>query len=149
MKGLDERGSEWLEKQTTPGLRMDSTKLFMDDEVKRIVRDSAYRDSIFRQPYTFVDVARNLAAGNFRLAFYNLIDLYPKNKATVLRYVMAYDAAVPAEKFVAAAYYTYAMLDPRITKIVDGKPDIYRPDIMEELFHNANEITAYVLSKRR
>jgi hypothetical protein len=41
------------------------------------------------------------------------------------------------------------MLDPRITKIVDGKPDIYRPDIMEELFHNANEITAYVLSKRR
>jgi hypothetical protein len=77
-----------------------------------------------------------------------MINLYPKYKPQVLKYITAYDKAIEAEKLVNSAFYTYAMLDPRITKIESGKPRIYRPDIMEELLHNANEISAYVVTQR-
>jgi len=144
----DKAAKVWLETLKKPGIKMDSTGIYYDEEAKKIMSDQKYRDSIYRQPYTMRDVALTLTAGDLRLAFYQMINLYPTNQAKILQYITAYDQAIEADKIVNSAFYTYALLDPRITKIVDGKPDIYRPDIMEELFHYANEISAYVLTER-
>jgi hypothetical protein len=145
----NEQAKKWIERQTTPGLRLDSNQMVFDEEVKRIVNDSVYRDSVYRQPYTFKDVAGSLSKGNLRLAFYQMINLYPTDKERVIKYTTAYDQAVEADKIVKSAYYTYALLDPRITKIEQGRPNIFRPDIMEELFQYANEISANILERRK
>lgn len=149
LKAYNDSATVWLNKQVKPGLNMDSSKITYDEEVKRIISDPVYRDSVYRQPYTWLDVRNTLQRNNIRLAFWQLINLYPTNKEKVLKIALAYDQAIKGEKLVNAAFYTYAMLDPRITKIEEGKPNIYRPDIMEELFHFANEISAYVVQVRK
>ena len=55
---------------------------------------------------------------------------------------------VDHNEIVTSAYYTYAMLDPRITKITSGKPELKRPDILEDLFHDMNEIVTYIIAYR-
>jgi hypothetical protein len=141
-------GRAYIQQQTTPGVRMDSSKVMFDDEAKRVISDSLYRDSVYRQPYTWERVVDALKSGNLRLGVYQMINMYPDNKEKVVEYIGAYDKAVPVEKLVNAAFYTYALLDPRITRIENGKPLIYRPDLMEELFRYANEISAQIVASR-
>lgn len=122
--------------------------MYFSKEVKRLIVDKTYRDSVYRQPYTFADVAITLKTANLRYAFWQMLNLYPTNKQQVLRYIVAYDKLFAADKLLASSFYTYAMLDPRITRIEKGKPVIERPDIMDELFHNMNEIINYIRDYR-
>lgn len=131
-----------------PGIRKDSLTMYFSKEVKRIVEDPKYRDSIYRQPYTFLNVANSLKTLNLRFAFWQLLNLYPKNKQQALRYIVAYDAAVATDKLLSSAFYTYALLDPRITRLEQGKPVIERPDVMDEIFHNMNEIIDFIRQYR-
>lgn len=148
MRKAEAEGKAYLQQQTTAGVRMDSSTIYFDDEARRVLSDTAYSDSIYRQPYTWVSVVDALKSGNLRLGVYQMINLYPTDKQAVTQYIMAYDKALPAEKLVNAAFYTYALLDPRITRIENGKPLIYRPDLMEELFRYANEISAQIVAAR-
>jgi hypothetical protein len=141
-------GRAYIEQQSTPGVRMDSSTVYFDDEARHILSDTTYRDSVYRQPYTWLRVVDALKSGNVRLGVYQMINLYPSDKAMVVELVGAYDQVIPVEKLVNAAFYTYALLDPRITRIENGKPLIHRPDLMEELFRYANEISAYVVAAR-
>jgi len=138
----------WLDEQMEPGIRKDSTTMYFSKEVKRIVENPKYRDSIFRQPYTFSQVAQSLKGMNLRYAFWQFLNLYPQNKPQVLRYIAAYDATLASDKLLASAFYTYALLDPRITRLEKGKPVIERPDVMDEIFHNMNQIIDFVLHHR-
>jgi hypothetical protein len=149
MRRAEAESKAYIQQQTTAGVRMDSTAVYFDDEAKRILSDTVYRDSIYRQPYSWANVADALKSGNLRLGVYQMINLYPTNKEKVVTFVAAYDQAVPAEKLVNAAFYTYALLDPRITRIENNRPLIHRPDLMEELFRYANEISAYIVAARK
>jgi|TARA_B110000914_G_C15393394_1_gene413607 hypothetical protein len=51
---------------------------------------------------------------------------------------------IPSDELVTAAFYTYAFFDPKITKIENGKPNIYRPDLFEEYLRRAKEIAGYI-----
>jgi hypothetical protein len=139
---------EWFVDQVTPGIRSDSARIHFSDEARRLIGDTTYRDSIYRQPYTFTQVRDALTTTNIRLASWYMLNLYRQQPDIVKRFLMQYDAVVDADKFLIAAYYTYALLDPRITRIVDGKPEVIRPDIMDELFHDMNEIIDGLLATR-
>jgi len=148
IKSADTAVQKWLEEQMTPGISADSNAIVMSTEVRRLMADTAYRDSVYRQPYTFTDVGHSLAATNLRRAFWQMINLYPQNKQRVLRYIVAYDELIDSDRLVASSFYTYALLDPRITKIDGGKPAIIHPDVMDSLFRNMNEIIDYILQYR-
>jgi hypothetical protein len=124
----------------TPGMLSDSTAIRMSTEVRRIVGDAVYRDSVYRQPYTFKDVGISLSKTNLQLAFWQMLNLYEQDGDRVLKYMLAYDRLIAADKLVTSAFYTYALLDPRITRLEGGKPVVEHPDVMDEIFHTMNEI---------
>ncbi len=137
---VDSLYRDWYQKTTKPGIKYDSTSFTFDEEVKRIIADPVYRYTVFKKTYTWEDVKFSLKKTDLRLAFWQMLNLYPKNKKQVLKYIIAYDKAVPADEIISSSYYTYAILDPRITKITSGKPDLRRPDILEDMFKDMNDI---------
>ena len=58
----------------------------------------------------------------------------------MIQYVFAFDEILPVDEILLASFYTYAFFDPNITKLDNGKPDVYRPDIFEEYFRRTKEI---------
>lgn len=152
VKGLTQVDSAyqvWYSKMSKRGVSYDSTSFTFDDETKKIIRDPIYRFSIYKNPYTWNDVKATLKKYDTRLAFWQMTCLYQKNKKQVVKYILAYDKAIPADTILASAFYTYAMLDPRITYITSDRPEIRRPDILEDLFKDMNEIIDAIYSNRR
>ena len=135
---------EWLEAIQTPGVILEDNNMIFSDEAKKLAQDEAYRNSVYKDPYTLVDVKDAIQKFEIQKAFWRMINLYPENKELMLQFIYAYDKTVPSDKLVTASFYTYAFFDPRITNIVDGKPDIYRPDLFEEYFRITKEIATYI-----
>lgn len=145
---VDSLYRHWYAKNTKPGITYDSTSFTFDTEVQRIISDPVYRFTVYKDPYTWEDVKHSLKHSEMKLAFWQMLNLYPKYKKQVLKFILAYDKVIPTNDIVTGAYYTYAMLDPRITKITSGKPELKRPDILEDLFHDMNEIVTYIIAYR-
>lgn len=145
---VDSLYRDWYAKNTKPGIKYDSTSFTFDEEVKHLIGDPVYRFAVYKDPYSWEDVKFSLKKNEMRLAFWQMLNLYPKYKKQVLKYILAYDKLIPTNEIVTSAYYTYAMLDPRITRITSGKPELKRPDILEDLFHDMNEIVTYIIAYR-
>lgn len=145
---VDSLARQWYKKNTQPGIKYDTTSFTFDEEARRIISDPVYRHSIFKNPYTWKHVKFSLEKNNLKLAFWQMLNLYPKNKHQVMKFILAYDKLIPTDEVVTSAYYTYAILDPRITTITSGKPDLKRPDILEEIFHDMNEVVEKIISYR-
>lgn len=142
--------SEWFASLETPGVRVEGTQMLFSDEARKLIGDETYRASCYREAgYTFTDVQQSLAANEIQKAFWQMINLYPENKETVLRYIYAYDNLIPTDKVVAASFYTYGFFDPSITKIEGGKPNIYRPDLFELQLKHSREIIGYIMYFRQ
>lgn len=149
LKHVDSAVTVWLEKEMTPGIRKDSTKMIFDEEVQRIIKEQWYRDSIFRVPYTMVSLRNALSKMELRYAAWQMINIYQYQPNEVLAILLNYETVLKTDKLLSAGFYTYALLDPRITRFVDGKPDIYRPDIMDELFGTMNAMIDKILATRK
>ena len=135
---------EWLVEVQKPGVVVEGNTMIFSDEAKKLGQDAAYRASVYKETYALSDVKESIEKFEIQKAFWRMINLYPDNKELMLQFIYAYDKTVPADKLVTASFYTYAFFDPRITKIVDGKPDVYRPDLFEDYFRITKEIVAYV-----
>jgi hypothetical protein len=134
----------WLEALEEPGVKVDGNTMSFNYEAKKLIADVNYRNSVYKDQYTFEDVANSLKTMELQKAFWQMITIYPENKQEVVNYIFAYDSVIPIDKVVSAAFYTYAFFDPQITEIVDGKPNVLRPDIFETHLKNTNEIIYYI-----
>jgi hypothetical protein len=140
----------WLKVLETPGVQVDGNQMIFSDEAKRLMADSSYRNSVYKEsPYTFMDVSESLSKMEIQKAFWQLLDQYPENKEQVVTYIYAYDATLPSDKVLTAAFYTYAFFDPKITTLDSGKPVVHRPDIFEEYLRRTQEIVAYIAHYRK
>ncbi|HBR53049.1 MAG TPA: hypothetical protein EYN07_10130 [Flavobacteriaceae bacterium] len=148
MMANEEVLNEWLVKVQTPGVIVNENKMIFSDEAQKLAQDEAYRESVYKDVYSLADVKESIEKFEIQKAFWRMINLYPNDKQLMLQFIYAYDPIVPADKLVTASFYTYAFFDPRITKIVDGKPDVYRPDLFEEYFRITKEIVQYVAMLR-
>ena len=148
MMANEEVLNEWLVKVQTPGGIVNENKMIFSDEAQKLAQDEAYRESVYKDVYSLADVKESIEKFEIQKAFWRMINLYPNDKQLMLQFIYAYDPIVPADKLVTASFYTYAFFDPRITKIVDGKPDVYRPDLFEEYFRITKEIVQYVAMLR-
>jgi hypothetical protein len=144
----EEELAEWLTKVQTPGVIVKENSMIFSDEAKRLAQDEAYRASVYKDSYTLMDIKESIQQFEIQKAFWRMINFYPENKQLMLKFIYAYDKTVPADKLVTASFYTYAFFDPRITKIVDGKPDVYRPDLFEDYLRITKEIVTYVAMLR-
>ena len=66
----------------------------------------------------------------------------------VVKSVISYDSAFNMEEMLINTFYTYCFMDPKISVIKDGSPEIVHPDILEEKLNDVKEIVAYVMKYR-
>jgi hypothetical protein len=145
----EKEAAEWLKALRTPGVKVTDSSMVFSEEARRLLKDEAYRQEVYKDVYTFQDVKRSLSLGEYQKGFWQMLNLYPDHKEDVVRFIYAYDNAFPTDEVVVASFYTYGFFDPRITKLDGDKPNVYRPDIFEEYLRRTREIVSYILIYRK
>ncbi len=140
----EEALSVWFEELKTPGVRIDEDRMIFSEEAQKLIKDEAYRKSVYKEVFSFSDVQQSLAGFEIQKAFWQMLWLYPEHKEDVVRYIYAYDKVFPTDDVLVASFYTYAFFDPAITHLEQGKPNVHRPDIFEEYLRRTQEIVTYI-----
>ena len=140
---------EWFKNLTEKGVSSGEKEIFFSEEAIKLLNDSSYRTEIYKDNYSLYDVGISLSNMDIKLAFWQMINIYPQNKDTLIKYIYAYDKILPVDEIVLSSFYTYAFFDPKITNLSSGKPEVYRPDIFEEYFRRTKEIIYYLNYLRR
>lgn len=136
---IEIENKKWLNKLTSKGVTSKNEEIVFDEEAIKLLKDKSYREKIYRE-YTLYDVGLSFSEMDIKKAFWQIINIYPQKKDTLIQYVFAFDEILPVDEILLASFYTYAFFDPNITKLDNGKPDVYRPDIFEEYFRRTKEI---------
>ena len=140
----EKSNEEWFQSLTEKGVSSGEKEIFFSEEGIKLLNDSMYRDKIYKDEYTLYDVGISLSSMDIKLAFWQMINIYPEKKDTLIQYIYAYDKVLPVDEIVLASFYTYAFFDPKITRLDTGKPEVYRPDIFEDYFRRTKEIIYYL-----
>ncbi len=136
---IEIENKKWLNKLTSKGVTSKDEEIIFDEEAIKLLQDKSYREKVYRK-YTLYDVGLSFSEMDIKKAFWQIINIYPQKKDTLIQYVFAFDEILPVDEILLASFYTYAFFDPKITKLNNGKPDVYRPDIFEEYFRRTKEI---------
>ena len=136
---IEIENKKWLNTLTSKGVTSKNEEIVFDEEAIKLLKDKSYREKVYRE-YTLYDVGLSFSEMDIKKAFWQIINIYPQKKDTLIKYVFAFDEILPVDEIMLASFYTYAFFDPNITKLDNGKPDVYRPDIFEEYFRRTKEI---------
>ena len=136
---IEIENKKWLNTLTSKGVTFKNEEIVFDEEAIKLLKDKSYREKVYRE-YTLYDVGLSFSEMDIKKAFWQIINIYPQKKDTLIQYVFAFDEILPVDEILLASFYTYAFFDPNITKLDNGKPDVYRPDIFEEYFRRTKEI---------
>ncbi len=137
----------WLTNLYDIGVVMTKDSMKINDEARRIILDSNFRKIIYPREYTWQDATSLLKGMELKKGFWYLINLYAAdtaNKKMVIETLVPFDSFMDMEKIMGSTFYTYALLDPKICSIKNGKPVIIRPDIVEKQFNQVKEIISYI-----
>lgn len=136
---IEIENKKWLNTLSSKGVTYKNEEIVFDEEAIKLLKDKSYREKVYRE-YTLYDVGLSFSEMDIKKAFWQIINIYPEKKDTLIQYVFAFDEILPVDEILLASFYTYAFFDPKITKLGNGKPDVYRPDIFEEYFRRTKEI---------
>ena len=136
---IEIENKKWLNTLTSKGVTSKNEEIVFDEEAIKLLKDKSYREKVYRE-YTLYDVGLSFSEMDIKKAFWQIINIYPQKKDTLIQYVFAFDEILPVDEILLASFYTYAFFDPNITRLGNGKPDVYRPDIFEEYFRRTKEI---------
>lgn len=135
---------EWVSSLYEHGIRNDGDTLFVSNEVQEILENDELRNFVFPENYTWVTTAFLLNKMELKKAFWFMINLYPDNKELVMKAILSYDAVFKMDEVLLSAFYTYAMIDPSVCVLENGRPKIKRPDIAEIKLTYVNEMINYI-----
>ena len=79
----------------------------------------------------------------------NLYQTDTVNRNMVVGTFILYDSLMDMDKIILNTFYTYAFTDPQSCRINNNKPDIFRPDILEQKLRITKEIVGYIWSNRK
>ena len=139
--------NKWLTDQFEIGIEQKNDSLFIRPEVIKILNDSIYRNSVYPQKYEWPTALNLMKAMDLKKAFWHLINIYMTDTAShsmIIGTMLLYDSLMDMDKMLVNAYYTYAFTDPRVCRIQNGKPDIFRPDLLEKHLNVIKEIINYI-----
>ena len=140
-----------LSELSTIGLESRNDSLIASEEVMKLLKDDTYRRSIYPEKYEWKDAVALFRNMEFKRAFWHLINLYDTDKEKrdlIVGVFCAYDSVMVMDKVLLNTFYTYALPDPRVCRITNNKPEIYRPDLLEQWLRNMKEILGYVEAYR-
>jgi len=145
----EEKLKEWIDQLKEPGVRINGENMEFNAVAQALISNKELRNIIYKEIYSFEDVKKSLEQLNIQLAFWQMINIYPNNKRKVLEYIYSYDSLIPVDEIVIASFYTYSFFDPNVTKIIDNRPVVERPDIFEQMLLRTKEIVAYIQEFRK
>jgi hypothetical protein len=143
--------NKWTGNLYDPGVDTRKDSFFVKEEVVKLLKDSSYRKQVYPAIYDWTATADLFKKMELKKAFWQMINLYQadtKNKELVLTILARYDSLMEMDKILVSTFYTYAFADPRVCRIVNGKPEIYRPDLLEKGLRTTKEITGYLWACR-
>ena len=129
------------------GVESKNDSLIASEEVMKLLKDDKYRKSVYPDKYEWKDAVALFRNMEFKRAFWHLINLYDTDKekrSLIIGLFCAYDSVMLMDKVLLNTFYTYALPDPRVCRITDNKPEIYRPDLLEQWLRNTKEILGYI-----
>ncbi len=129
------------------GVESKGDSLIVSEEVMKLLKDEHYRKSVYPAEYKWTDAMILFKNMELKRAFWHLINLYDTdkdNRKLIISVFCAYDTAIVMDKALMNTFYTYALSDPRVCRITNDKPDIFRPDLLEQWARNLKEILAYI-----
>ena len=138
---------QWFDNLYEMGVEVKNDSIYVKEEVIKLFTDSAYRSAAYPDNYNWPQALALLNKMELKKAFWHMINLYGKDSATnsfVIGTFIAYDSLVQMDKALLATYYTYGFADPRISRLKNNKPDIFRPDLLEQGLSRVKEIIAYI-----
>jgi hypothetical protein len=142
---------QMLKDLSTKGIDLSKDSLYVSEEFNRLLTNEDYFKSIYPEIYSWEQTIIFIETKELKKAFWFLINLYPtsdENKELVIKSVISYDALFKMDLVLINTFYTYAFTDPEISKIIDNKPEIIRPDILENKLRVVKEITQYLYMYR-
>ena len=133
------------------GIEMTEDSLILSKEFIKVLEDSSYRASLYPENYTWEQAIAYMQNQELKKAFWFFINLYPENdlnKELVLKSILTYDQLFDMEKVMVNTFYTYSFMDPEVSIINNGKPEIIRPDIHEAKLRTVKTIVGYIRGYR-
>lgn len=143
---------KWMADLTDMGVERKNDSFFVKEEVVKLLKDSAYRNSVYPATYSWPQVVSLMNRMELKKAFWHLINLYETDTAhrnVVIGTFVLYDSLMDMDKILLSTYYTYAFADPESCRIVNHKPEIFRPDILERKLRTTREIVNYIWVNRK
>lgn len=137
----------WLEYLNEKGLELHDDSVVMGKEFQKVLSNENYRKTVYPETYSWETTMAFIHYQDLKKAFWYMINLYPENdtnKELVVKSVLTYDKLFKMDEMLVNTFYTYSFLDPQVSEIVDGKPEIVRPDILEGKLENLKEIIGYI-----
>ena len=150
---FDAQSKEWLTDLNTIGVINKEGVMILNDESKKILKDSLYYKVIYPKIYTWEDTLYLMKKMAMKQAFWYLINLYDSdsgNKELVLKTLIPFDEIMQMDKIIISSFYSYIAFDPDTTTIVDGAiSEVMRPDIAERKLIAVKEIISYIQYNRK
>ncbi|NOR74449.1 MAG: hypothetical protein GQ525_04760 [Draconibacterium sp.] len=137
----------WLTELAEKGYEINEDSLIVSDEFLKVLNDSNYSALLYPKTYTWTQATRFIDTQELKKAFWFFVNLYPENetnKKIVVRSILAYEKVFKMDEVIVNTFYTYSFMDPEVSEIIDGKPEITRPDIMESKLRDVKEIVEYI-----
>lgn len=141
----------WVENLTEMGIEADADSIFVKPEVIKTMTDTAYRNELYPAHYNWPETVALLQKMELKKAFWHLMNLYEtdvEHRPLILGTFVAYDSLVDMVKVLTSTFYTYGFADPRVCRIENSKPFIYRPDLLEKGLMRTKEMVNNIYASR-
>jgi hypothetical protein len=142
---------QWLENLYEVGVKIDGDSVYVSEEARKVATDTAFRRIIYPDVYDWNGANALFKQMQYKIAFWYLINMYrndPSTKENVLKYILTLEEVFAMDKVLISVFYTYGLLDPEVATIVNGKPDIHHPEIVEQKLAVVKEMVQYILAYR-
>jgi hypothetical protein len=143
---------KWFSDLFIMGIEQQQDSVYIREEVVRLVKDSIYRKAVYPQHYSWPTVVGLLQEMDLKKAFWHMINIYMEDTAShsmILGTMVLYDSLIQMDRMLINTFYTYAFTDPRVCRIENNKPDIFRPDLLEKYLRGTAEIINRIQGYRR
>jgi len=144
--------TKWVNNLYEMGTDAKNDSFFVREETVRLLKDEAYRQATYPAAYSWPGTVGLLQQLELKKAFWHLINLYQEdtaNRQLVLGTFFVYDSTMDMARILVSTFYTYAFADPRVCRITNNHPDIFRPDLLEQGQRALKEMVASVWAYRK
>lgn len=140
----------WQKEFRKKGIMMDGDTLSKNPEFKKLIKDEAYRKTIYPEKYSWEKALEFFKANEMEKYLWFLINIYPTtqlNKEYVIKSMLSFDESVKIDKLLMKSFFTYCFTDPTLGIIKRGKPVITHPELFMKKFKDVKEIKSRIPKK--